>query len=497
MKKMFLCFLSVAILLSGVAGCSTTTVTSEYILEEDGTEDSAAVDSLDENNDASDNDTDEGSADTPVAVKDPYSVDLGGTTITIAIAENYSFLIDADPNESSYYKAISQRTKKLEKELNCKISLKKSTDAQALTTKVTNALLAGEQYCDVIMTAISQASTFAAKGLLADLNSIKGIDLTKDYMNAGNFVTNTKVGNKVFAVAPKDSLLNGAVGVYFNKNIISELKLENPYNLLSSKKWTISKMREMALAAKSQNITDTSGRYGMSVAGFSWESTESILANNRTTLITNNNGEVTYTADSAGVAASIAQAKQMYVTDKSAYINHTDDETAKMFIDGRALFLVGYLAYADDIASMDDDFGFVPFPRGDNQNDYLTAVNYNARAFLIPANLSTARKRAAGAFIQAFMYASENTVEAYIDEMDVRYFRDDESGANAKICADNLTINPHAFFTDQGGNLDNGTLRVIFQGVDGRQEVSKVLADYSNGSKAVLNDLLEKMKSAK
>lgn len=40
----------------------------------------------------------------------------------------------------------------------------------------------------------------------------------------------------------------------------------------------------------------------------------------------------------------------------------------KLFSNGNALFFLGNLGYIQDLDDMEDDFGIIPFPRGDKKS---------------------------------------------------------------------------------------------------------------------------------
>ena len=88
----------------------------------------------------------------------------------------------------------------------------------------------------------------------------------------------------------------------------------------------------------------------------------------------------------------------------------------QVFQEGRGLYRISILKDALDMRDMEDDFGIIPLPKYDEQQEeYVTTYQWwNARALAVPVTVENTDRT--GAVLEYFTYASHDTVrEAYYD----------------------------------------------------------------------------------
>ena len=105
-------------------------------------------------------------------------------------------------------------------------------------------------------------------------------------------------------------------------------------------------------------------------------------------------------------------------------INYTGED---IFKSGRAMMADGSLGSAASLRSMDDDFGIVPYPKFDEDDDYATAINGAAPLAVIPITVSDVERT--GAITEALCaYSSRDVIPAFYEvSLKTKYSRDDES----------------------------------------------------------------------
>ena len=97
------------------------------------------------------------------------------------------------------------------------------------------------------------------------------------------------------------------------------------------------------------------------------------------------------------------------------------------FTEGRTMFLDGCLNNAIYYRGMDDDFGILPYPKYDEDDDYHTTYNAVADLGLIPITVSDTERT--GAITEALSaYGSMYVVPAFYETaLKTKSARDDES----------------------------------------------------------------------
>jgi len=135
-----------------------------------------------------------------------------------------------------------------------------AADGEMLATLRENAM-AGVSIYDMVMPYMSNAATLALEGSLYDLNELEHIHLDQKYYDQGS-VADLSVAGKNYFVTGDLSLLSFACthAIIFNKDMVKENGMEDPYKLVEDGKWTLDKLLEMS----SKVTGDTDGESGMS-----------------------------------------------------------------------------------------------------------------------------------------------------------------------------------------------------------------------------------------
>ncbi|HIX92310.1 MAG TPA: extracellular solute-binding protein [Firmicutes bacterium] len=257
--------------------------------------------------------------------------------------------------------------------------------------EISKLIMAGDTTYDIIMPTIQDAALLSRDGMLYDLNSVGNIDLDMPWWNA-QFNKDVNIGGKSY-FANGDicmSFIRASYCVLFNKGIIEDYGIENPYEVVSSGEWTIDKMLE--LASQFAGDTDGNGKYD--------------TADNVGLGMLNNHVEVFYTSaggkfvtydendgfvfcggDERNIAV-LEKILEIYTNTDSvicfsnnskrsanlASLGHVE-AAAAAFEAGTLLFLAGTMNNVPSMRDMTTDFGILPYPKYDeNQTDYYTYV---------------------------------------------------------------------------------------------------------------------------
>lgn len=188
---------------------------------------------------------------------DLSSADLGGKTITIATWIDFNNSNDTSAVSAARRNYFAQ----IEKDLNCKLDWK-IYDKETLTSQLITTALANDKFCDIAIPVMWNTASILTNKAFVDLNSIKSIKLTADYYDQNkNDLLDIGGVQRAASCGLLCTPVSETAAVVFNKRIISECKLEDPYKLHADGKWTVSKLREMAKKA----TVDLDGVSGMSL----------------------------------------------------------------------------------------------------------------------------------------------------------------------------------------------------------------------------------------
>ena len=276
------------------------------------------------------------------------------------------------------------------------------------------------------------------------------IDLSKPYWDAGLTQALTFKDIIVFPVGAVDITTYDLIHLLvFNKQLIADLSLDNPYSLVKSGNWTFDKYAEMAKAAvrdvDGNGIMDEKDMYGLVsmvkyVLPCFWEA-----AGNQTIARTSDGlPEFTLIKDEK-FASVIQKIFEMTYDNNSWYrdpadrANHSDLHDT-IFMNNRALFFNNTFKMVEDLRGMETDFGIIPYPKYTaDQTEYYTRME-GCFPFIIPTTVP--EPATIGAIIEAMSCETLNdVVPAYYDvSLKNKHARDEESAEMLDIIFKNRVI---------------------------------------------------------
>jgi len=141
--------------------------------------------------------------------------------------------------------AVWQRNSVVEDKFN--IVIKELRSGMDMDKTLYNSVMAGEYIYDACMMRGTHSSLAAQNGSLFDLYSVNYIDLSKPWWDQ-NANSDFYIGGKLYFTCSDISISDkdGSWAMGFNKRLLEDNSLENPYDLVKNNLWTIDKMYEMA-----------------------------------------------------------------------------------------------------------------------------------------------------------------------------------------------------------------------------------------------------------
>ncbi|MDD6313357.1 MAG: hypothetical protein PUB08_07900 [Firmicutes bacterium] len=291
--------------------------------------------------------------------------------------------------------AVYERNKYLEKKLNIKIidigidtvnTSSGNGDQWDMLEEVERVCLAGLDTYDITFAPIKQLATYARDGCLIDLKSLDAIHLDKPWWDQGA-VRDLTLNNKLYFCACDGDIIDKQTtwATMFNKDLMTELSLEYPYQMVKDGTWTIDEYLSYAKIATKDldgnGTLDTKDRWG---AITEYNSTYGFYSGFGGYIAAKDESDnPAFTMGSAEASSAISRALDvMFNKDSVLKVEDIDmeettkwDFVAEMFANGQALFRTTDLNTVERWRTMDSDFGIVPMPKlNADQENYSCGV---------------------------------------------------------------------------------------------------------------------------
>ncbi len=420
--------------------------------------------------------------------------------------EGYEFVIfNANPETNTWFttvhvdmdedsgdaipSAIFNRNLKVEERLNIKI-----TETEQTPDQIKNTILAGDGSFDMSLLQGASILSYAQAGYLMNLHTLPYLNFEKPYWDA-NAVKQLSICNQLY-VGVGDFLttqIDETICMFFNKSLIENHDLEDPYELVSSGKWTLDKLAEMASTtgndANGDGIYDAKDNYGM----MSWRGVFYMFLLNGcgNTLIEKDADDVpvftfyneSFVNSYEKILGIIHGEKKIYFDAEKDVNDHRVQEI--MFPADQVLFWSECISWAKALREMEANFGILPAPKFDEaQSQYYSCNNGNFFGMSVPVSVSDPER--ASIIIEALQSASTDTVLAsYYDiTLKSKYSRDEESSAMVDIIFDTTTYDCSTVYGLGGVKTNIYTMA---------SDNNKDLASFYNKQKKALNKTMERI----
>ncbi|MCL2776192.1 MAG: extracellular solute-binding protein [Oscillospiraceae bacterium] len=370
--------------------------------------------------------------------------------------------------------AVYARNKKIEDEYNVQINeiLYARDD---MNTPVKKAVLAADGSYDLVCSNIYQAGILSQTGNLLDLNQVNYLELTKPWYDQ-NASADLSIGHKLFYAVGDLQISNkdGTWAVLFNKHLFQNLGLDDPYTLVKGGTWTMDKFFEFAAAANKDlngdGVINEEDQVGIEGESFD---IYALMNGAGTRLVPKDQDDLPYYAGYTSKDVDIFNKGAAYLGDKtktiladnysSKYTDVWDDFINPLFTTDRIMFFFTSLSRVTYLRSSDVDFGILPVPKYDEQQqNYVSTISvWLASGICMPSTLGGDALDRSAIIADALSAESLYTLTpAYYDiQLKTKLTRDNESSEMLDIIFANRTYSLLQIY-DWGGMLStiNGLL---------------------------------------
>lgn len=255
------------------------------------------------------------------------------------------------------YQAVAEK-------YNCQIQFTNLT-WEGTIESINNSILAGRPDCDIYEVSLTFGIPAVLNGYAANLEEFlpKDSDIFTDQVVMTYIGVDMIDGTYIFKTNNGEDAVANTYMLAYNKTMIDQYGLEDPYELWKNGEWTWDKWKEMlkalTLDTDGDNVTDN---YGYS-SGWTYL-LNGLLMSNGTTIASSK----TETLTSPATVEVIDFIYDIYNEDKTAKAWDADNWDANMnaYLDGNIGFWISaaWISNANNDASLNFDINWVPFPTG-------------------------------------------------------------------------------------------------------------------------------------
>lgn len=301
-------------------------------------------------------------------------------------------------------------------------------------------IIAGDNAYDMHTVPLQGATAqLAQDGLLQDLKKVPYVDLVKPWWDQ-RANSQLSIGNKLMftindlLIIDKDALLI----FLFNKDMIKENGLEDPYGLVKKGTWTIDKMWDMAkVVTKDLNGNgemDDEDQYGFISQTHTIHG--NVVSSGHFVINKDENDLPAINIQDPVIAASYMKWIEIFNDRTNTFVagdwgaGHADiwDYMLKMSAEGRAMFQFTHMDRVTTLRSYECNFGILPNPKYDEaQKEYFNNVyGWCTTSISIPITSDPERT---GMILEALTAESYYTLRpAYYEiSLKTKFLRDNES----------------------------------------------------------------------
>ncbi len=430
--------------------------------------------------------------------KKDYGEDFAILAPEWGLYNNYFFA--DDPGTDAMSKALYEREVTVEEHLGVTITPSWVATIYDVLPKLREDNMSGDNLYQLALTHCMNGNAAAiSEGLLYDMNTISTINFDADYYNHSANENLSLAGHQYFAVS--DFLIPDPNAILFNKGLVEELNLEDPYELVRNGEWTIDKMMEMMNAA---TLDNGDGRWNMDdTYGFgmpdNWYLCDFLYSSGLLLTQKNDNGEFELAFGKDERVYTMGEKLNALFNGPDTYLYNSVDQNYDndLSIDkGKSLFGIVSINALNVLRDTEVEYGILPYPKLDENQDSYYALNWSG-LMCVPKNAKNTDM--IGEVIELLAYYSDDAViPAYFDIMlGEKLSRDNESKEMLSLIFDNAVFDAGMNYFGYDGNMH----QLFYTG--GKHIASKPsfsmashLASYSPGAQAEIeafNDAFAKI----
>jgi len=382
--------------------------------------------------------------------------DFGEATFTILQRTewNYEFFAESETGEV-VNDAVYKRNRTVEERFNIKLNpvdvMGGWNEQNIYLTRVRNSVSAGDDEFQLLAGYAAYMPVLASQGIVMNLHDLPYVDFDRAWWST-DLKDNLTINEKMFFTTGdlSLSLWEDILAVYFNKKLIADHQIENPYELVRSGKWTIDKLNEICKGVSNDLDGDGEMTPQNDLFGYATDTTnfvDGFFGAFDSPVIKKDENGVPFHAQNTPKMADITDNLYSFLWENpGVYANPVSSPGPEniyryIFLENRTMFLPELLGNAQALRSMDTDFGIIPYPKwNEQQENYLTTSVAYFTLFCVPVTVKDFEM--IGVITEALCAESyKKVIPAFYEvALKTKYSRDDESAEMIDTIRNGLTF---------------------------------------------------------
>ena len=429
---------------------------------------------------------------------------FGGAEFIIMDRTKYIYEFTAEEETGDIMNdAIHERNRTVEERFNIKIgAYTMDCDWGSGTTQFNNALRAsiqaGDGAFDLVAGYAAATPAIVSDGIFMNWNDLEYNDFTKPWWSE-NVANELTINDKAYMMTGDISLSlwQEMFCFYFNKRLADEYKLDDIYGLVKSGDWTLDKLSE--LTKNTYQDLDGDGeksekdRYGF-LLGYDTVIDNFMEAFEVKVTEKDSDGFPKIVFNSNSAVEAVEKLNSFVHNGDEVFFPQDGSEEMRikmrnMFSDGLGVFYAYTLGISEQLRAMDDDFGIIPYPKYDaDQDGYHTTSRDNFSIFVVPMDVKDPEMTS---IISEALCAEsyKKVVPTFYDKaLKTKAARDEDSSEMIDIIRDGLTFDWGYLHSDTLGGVGH-----IFVGLI-RDNSNNVMSKYAENEEIYKTNLEKALK---
>ena len=378
----------------------------------------------------------------------PEKKDWGGETVSILLTGNSTYSTSAIPDEASdepVVNAFYKRNALIEQEFGIKLNAVIGENYNECVNILRNDIDSGLGEIQASSIALTYIAPLGVDGMLYDFSEIENgyIHYNEEWWDQ-TALRDLSINNRIWFLTGDAMVADdeSTWAMYFNKDIINNYRLDNPFDLVRSGDWTLDKFYEMACSVQTMNgskmsydpaVGDVWGAVVQSYDFFMF------MLGAEEPMIDATGDVPAFRVDEQENISTFKQIMDYMLDDQhigvADFNGHWSTVYAterQIFCNGNALFMPSAISFvsSQQLRTAEIHYGLLPMPkRNGNQDDYSTSVTvYWCEVFSIPTSNIEKLDVTCYALEAMAYYGKEMVTPEYYDRtLKYKRFQDDDS----------------------------------------------------------------------
>lgn len=334
-----------------------------------------------------------------------------------------------------------------------------ASNIAAYTTVVNNSVNAGDRAYNIVAAHSMTMGNVASKALLYNLTDCDYLDWEKPWWPAG-LIDQATINGKLYFCSGDISanLIYMMYVTFFNKDLLNDFRLEDPYKLVDEGKWTIDKMFEMCSGVYNdlnsngqKDIGDLYGQYTYTLH------LDAFLTGSNIIMVNTNGEELSFSPEFLGEKTLGLQEKvrNFFMNTSDGYLLTVNSSVHQYFSQGLSLFWNDRCRQAITFSDKDISYGIIPVPKYDEaQKNHVTVIGNPFTPYGIPCDASEEDANMAAAVLECMASESYRNVSPALYEtaLKLKYSQDDVASRMFDIAKSTVAFDLGRIFSSALGS---------------------------------------------